>query len=142
MTHSDAGNYAAKHRDRELPEKLNIAVSAAAADNRLSCSKAHRIARDTGFSPEDVGRAADLIEVRLTACQLGLFGHGKKEKIKAAAAIDPELEKAMQNNLTGNELACAAAWAIADQFNLKKTDITAACEAAGIKIRPCQLGAF
>jgi hypothetical protein len=142
MTHSDAGNYAAKHQNRSIPEKLRDTISAAVVDNRLSCSKAHQIAHKSGCKPEDVGRAADLLEVRLTGCQLGLFGHGEKEKIKAATAIDPKLEKVLRGNLSNSALACAKAWEVAVQFNLNKTDITAACEALEIKISPCQLGAF
>lgn len=142
MTHSDAGNYAAKHNDKSIPEKLNQAIRAAISKNRLSCSSAHKIAQDSGCTPNDVGRAADLMEIRLTGCQLGLFGHGEKEPVKAAATPDPKLAKAIQENLTNGSLGCLEAWQIAAEFKLKKTDVTAACEAAGIKITPCQLGAF
>jgi len=142
MTHSDAGNYAAKHQNQSIPTELKKMIAAALADNRLSCREAHKIAADSEFTPEDVGRAADLMEIRLTGCQLGLFGHGKQEKIKAAASLDAKLEKVLQESLTNGTLPCLTAWQIAADFNLQKTDITAACEAGKIKITPCQLGAF
>ena len=142
MTHSDAGNYAAKHQNQSIPAELKKMIEAALADNRLSCREAHKIAADSEFTPEDVGRAADLMEIRLTGCQLGLFGHGKKEKVKAAASLDAKLEKALQKSLIAGTLPCLTAWQIAADFNLQKTDITAACEAGKIKITPCQLGAF
>jgi hypothetical protein len=142
MTHSDAGNYAAKHQNQSIPAELKKMINAALSNNRLSCKQAHQIAADSGSQPEDVGRAADLMEVRLSGCQLGLFGHGKKEKIKAATSLDAKLEKVLQESLKDGALSCIAAWEIASDFNLRKTDITAACETAKIKITPCQLGAF
>lgn len=143
MTHSDAGNYAAKHQDKTIPETLEDALKKALTNNRLSCSKAHQLAQDSGFSPDEVGRTADLLEIRLSGCQLGLFGHGHdKEKISAAANPDPKLVKVLKENLSNGSLSCLKAWQIAAEFNLKKTAITAVCEACEIKISPCQLGAF
>ena len=142
MTHSDAGNYAAKHQDKSIPEVLEKAIREALVENRLSCARAHQLARDYGFSPSEVGRTADLMEIRLSGCQLGLFGHGQKEKIAAAANPDPKLIKALLENLADGSLSCLKAWQTAADFKLKKTDITAACEAGKIKITPCQLGAF
>lgn len=142
MTHSDAGNYAAKHKDQLIPEELSKMINEALSESRLSCRQAHQVADNSKFSSEDIGRAADLMEIRLTGCQLGLFGHGKKEKIKAAACPDVKLEKALRENLVDGALACLSAWQIAEDLNLQKMDITAACEASNIKITPCQLGAF
>lgn len=142
MTHSDAGNYAAKHQTQSIPAELKQLIEAALSDNRLSCRQAHQIAAESEFTPSDVGRTADLMEIRLTGCQLGLFGHGKKEKVQAAASRDAKLEKVLQENLTDGTLPCLTAWQIAAELNFKKTDITAACEAGKIKITPCQLGAF
>ncbi len=142
MTHSDAGNYAAKHQSQSIPAKLKKMIEAALTDNRLSCKQAHRIAKESEFSPGEVGQAADLMEIRLTGCQLGLFGHGQKEKVKAAANLDTKLEKVLQESLADGALPCLTAWQIAADFNLQKTYITAACEAGKVKITPCQLGAF
>jgi len=142
MTHSDAGNYAAKHQTQSISAKLKQTIETALSDNRLTCRQAHQIAEESEFSPGEIGQAADLMEIRLTGCQLGLFGHGEKEKIKAAANLDTKLEKVLQESLTDGALPCLTAWQIATDFNLKKTDITAACEAGKIKITPCQLGAF
>ncbi len=142
MTHSDAGNYAAKHKNQSLPAELEAMINATQAENRLSCKQAHKIAENSGFSPGEVGRVADLMEIRLTACQLGLFGHGRKEKIKAASNPEAKLVKALREKLEDGRLSCRAAWQIADEFNLPKTTITATCETEDIKITPCQLGAF
>ena len=143
MTHQNTGNYTAKHSDSQSPEILKDKVAEAAENNQLSCSKAHKLAQETGFSPAQVGRVADLLEIRLTGCQLGLFGQGrKKNKIEAATTPAPELCEALTDGLKNNCLPCLEAWETAARLNLKKTDITAACEALKIKISPCQLGAF
>ncbi len=143
MTHLDTGNYAAKHSDQTILQELKQQMTETAQNGRLSCSKAHQLAQATGLSPAEVGRAADLLGLRLTGCQLGLFGQSREKNIVAAQSPpSPELQEALQQALTGQKLACLESWQIADRFNLKKTEITAACEALKIKISPCQLGAF
>ena len=144
MTHYDTGNYAAKHTDSLIPEELKQKVAAAAENGRLSCTKAHQLARETGFSPAEVGRALDLLEIRLTGCQLGLFGHDREKDKRIEAATNPssELREALAVGQKNHRLPCLEAWQAATRFNLKKTEITAACEALKIKISPCQLGAF
>jgi hypothetical protein len=41
-----------------------------------------------------------------------------------------------------DKLPCVAAWDIAAEFKITKSEVTAACEKLGIKIGYCQLGAF
>ncbi len=143
MTHLDTGNYAAKHTDSQIPEDLRQKVVAVAENSRLSCAKAHQLALETDFSPAEVGRALDLLEIRLTGCQLGLFGQSReKKKIETGTTPNPELCETLQASLVNDCLPCLKAWETATRFNLEKTEITAACEALKIKIAPCQLGAF
>jgi hypothetical protein len=143
MTHLDTGHYATKHSNQKITEELRQQVTATADNNRLSCSKAHQLAQTTGFSPAEIGRTADLLEIRLSGCQLGLFGQSrKKEKIEATPEPGAELREALLTGHKDNRLSCLDAWTIADRLNLKKTEITAACETLKIKISPCQLGAF
>jgi len=44
--------------------------------------------------------------------------------------------------MNDEKLSCAAAWEIAGSLNISRTKVASACEAMGIKIKPCQLGAF
>jgi len=109
----------------------------------LPCSAAFEIVARSGKLPAEVGAAADRMNVRLTTCQLGLFGYAPDKKIVSpAAAVAPELEKAIRDKLAGGRLACRDAWALAQAFHLEKLALSAACEALGVKIKPCQLGAF
>ena len=63
----------------ETPDKAIAAKLAAAAnaDKRIACHAVHKIAQELSCSPLKVGQTADLMEVRINRCQLGLFGRGK-----------------------------------------------------------------
>ena len=101
------------------------------------------ISARTGKQPAEVGATADRLGIRLTTCQLGLFGYSPDKKIVApAAVVEPELEQAIRAKLTGGRLACRDAWALAQAYRRTKLALSAACEALEVKIKPCQLGAF
>ena len=85
----------------------------------------------------------DLLKIKLAKCQLGLFGYTPERVIvKPADKVSPELEYAIRGRLVDERLPCAQAWEIAEELSLKKMDVSCAAEALGIKIKPCQLGAF
>ena len=109
----------------------------------LSCAEAFHLADRLGISPADVGWYADQLRLRLTKCQMGLFGHGPGKKVvKPAAEVDEALKDMLMAVLVNDRLSCVAAWDIAAQAGIAKMAVSAACETLGIKIKPCQLGAF
>ena len=109
----------------------------------LPCAVAFKIAEELKTAPAEVGKAVDLLGIRLAKCQLGLFGYKPDKKIvKAKLPEDPELENAIRNALIEERLACRNAWDIARQLQMPKMAVSNACEALKIKIKPCQLGAF
>jgi hypothetical protein len=145
MTHRDEGHYAEKHGARtQLDQAVADAIRKASVGEEVSCAEAFRIAQEKGVEPSEVGRTLDLLEMKITKCQLGLFGHelGKHLIVEPAEAVSPELEKALRAGLADGRLPCAAAWEIAKRFALPKMDITAACEKLNLRIRQCQLGTF
>jgi len=90
-----------------------------------------------------VGQAADLVELRLVKCQLGLFGYRPEKKIvKPAASVGPDLEEAILAGLVNERLPCKTAWDISEQLGIQKMKVSAACDAMDVKIKQCQLGAF
>jgi hypothetical protein len=104
---------------------------------------AFKIAETLQVSPSDVGKTADLLEMTLVKCQLGLFGYKPNKKIvKAKAPENSDLEKAIRDALIDGKLPCRKAWDIARSQDLSKMAISAVCEHLKIKIKPCQLGAF
>jgi hypothetical protein len=83
------------------------------------------------------------MELRLVKCQLGLFGYQPEKKIvKPALSVGANVEEAILAGLVNGRLPCKTAWDISQQLGIHKMKVSAACDAMGIKIRPCQLGAF
>jgi hypothetical protein len=144
MTHSDAGNYKAKHSSNvKINDKIAQAVEKKIIDGIITCADAEIIASKLRVTMQGVGVAVDLMEIRIGRCQLGLFGYSPKKIIVKPADIVPgELERSIREALVNGRLPCTAAWQIADKFNIPKMEVSSACEALKIKIKPCQLGAF
>jgi hypothetical protein len=144
MTHRDTADYSKKHGPGETPDPaLAKAFSKAAQGGEIACAQVFSIASERGVSPAEAGKALDLLRIKLVKCQLGLFGYGSNKSIvKPAETVSPELESAIRTRLVAGRLPCSHAWRIAEERKLKKTDVSCAAESLGIKIKPCQLGAF
>ncbi len=143
MTHEDAGHYANKRRGAKLNRTIAEKIKDTAKDKKISCAEAHNIAGHLKVSPAEVGATIDLLEIRITQCQLGLFGHGKEKNIPPLLEkMNPEVESAIKSSLVNGRLACITAWEISKRFKISKPVIAAVCESMKIKISPCQLGAF
>ncbi len=144
MTHRDARDYSKKHGAGEKPKPAVAgAVTDRADDGRITCVQVFDIVSELGVSPSEAGKAVDLLKVKLVKCQLGLFGYPRgKPIVKPAAQVSPDLESAIRGRLAEGRLSCAEAWRIAEEMDLKRMDVSGAAEALGIKIKPCQLGAF
>lgn len=144
MTHENAGHYAAKHPQGKIDPAIADAIAAKDKEGRITCAAAHTIARKAGCSPDVVGMNIDLLEKRIRRCQLGLFGYGVKKKkvVKPAAMVAAPLKRAIRKAMDGDRLTCLAAWNLARQMGLTKLELSSACEAMGVKVTECQLGAF
>jgi hypothetical protein len=144
MTHEDAGHYTAKHPPGTRPDPaIAEAVPARAENGLITCGDAHRIARDLGVSPAAVGATIDLLELRIARCQLGLFGYSPQRKIlQPADSVAPELAEALNRLAVDGRISCKDCWDTAAVFGMPRMAAGAACERLGLKIRPCQLGAF
>jgi hypothetical protein len=144
MTHEDKGHFSKKHSpDRKVNERVSDQVKSKVTDGAMACALAFEIAESQGVPAEEVGFTLDHLEMRVIKCQLGLFGYAPVKRIvKPAERVPQDLEKAIQGALVKDRLSCASAWALAEKRQLRKMEISSACEALGIKIGPCQLGTF
>jgi len=143
MTREDKGHFAQKHTDARLNEKIAQAIRSEVIEGELFCANAFKIAGDLSVKPGDVGRNADLLEIRIVKCQLGLFGYGPQKKVvKPAESVAPDLEKAIQKELVNGRIPCSIVFSLAEKFNVPKMVVSSACEKMNFKISPCQLGAF
>ena len=94
-------------------------------------------------SPKQIGTQADLLELRITQCQLGLFGHAKgKKNFNPDTHMTQELKDRILECQSDGTIACSTCWELAKEFKLSKLDMGSACEQLEIRIKPCQLGVF
>lgn len=144
MTHAKGQKFSKKHgADTRVDPAITEQIKEKARDGEVACALAFQIADALGVSPADVGKTLDLLELKLSKCQLGLFGYRPDKKaVKPKPAENHQMEKAIRDALVDGKLACRDAWRIAGRFKVPKMVVSGACEALGIKIKPCQLGAF
>lgn len=144
MTKEDKGHYAEKHLpDTEVKPEIEAALKKLDSNREVPCAVIFKIANDLDIEPGDVGITADLLEMRLIKCQLGLFGYQPAKRIvEPAQDISKVLEEEIRGGLEDGKLPCATAWRIAKDLGIRKMEVSSACEALEIKICSCQIGAF
>ncbi len=137
-------SYSKKHGPDALPDlSIKNEILKRTKDESVPCAVAFEIAETLRISPKEVGKTADLMNFKLTKCQLGLFGYQPQKKIvKPRNTIEENLKDTVSQSLTQGKLSCKDAWEIASRFNIGKMAVSGACETMGIKIKDCQLGAF
>ena len=143
MSRKDKGHFGAKHEGVQLDPAIAAALRAKAPSGGLSCAEAEGIAKKMKAAMKDIGVALDLLEIRIEACQLGLFGYESgKKAVKPLDRVSEPLRLSIQKALSGGRLPCIDAWRIAGELGLPRRDVADACEALWIKVSACQLGAF
>ncbi|MEA3308670.1 MAG: hypothetical protein U9Q70_04055 [Chloroflexota bacterium] len=134
--------------DFVVDEHLAQVIRARTRKGKLPCAVAFAIAAQQGMSPRLVGQTADVLQIHLSHCQLGLFGYpGGKKGWELAKSTPLLLQDKIQAALRAavmesGTLACTQLWELAAQFQVPKLRIGQLCDELGIKITPCQLGAF
>ncbi|MEA3239628.1 MAG: hypothetical protein U9Q94_07650 [Candidatus Bipolaricaulota bacterium] len=123
---------------------LRQAIREVLVDGKLPCARAFTVAKKMGVEPIDVGNIATEESIKISHCQLGLFGYpeGERpvERIKDYATN--ELREAITSRLVNEQLPCVVAWQIACDLKIPKMYVSAAAENLHIRIRACQLGCF
>lgn len=143
MGHQDKGHFAAKHKGRKINKTVAEKLGTMADNNCLTCALAHQAGKTLNISPAEIGVQIDLLEYRITECQLGLFGYtGKKKKIDPDFEISPDLNDQLGRTSHDGRISCLECWDIAALLKIKRLDLGSACEKKNIRIKPCQLGSF
>ena len=144
MTGRDRGHYSKKHSDeRKIDPGMASAVEDKASDKKITCAAAFKIVDTCKTTADEVGFTLDMLEIRIIRCQMGIFGYEPEKKaVKPMDSVPDELERAIRDKLVNERLTCASAWEIAGSLKIPKMRVSSACETLGIKIKPCQLGAF
>ncbi len=144
MGHEDNGHYAQKHTGASLDPIISEQLKTAAQDDQITCSAAHRAAKQLEIPPSQIGIQTDLMEFRISKCQLGLFGYPppNKKRLDPEFKISSQLHQALDDASKDGRISCTRCWEIAKDLKCSKPELGSACEIKSIKIKPCQLGAF
>ena len=144
MTHEYEGHYSTKHANGATYDPaLADALTDSAEDGRVTCAAAFDLAEAFKATPAEVGKTADLLELRIIKCQLGLFGYTPEKRIvKPAENVSADVRERVLEAVVDGRIGCAACWKIADTLGLAKMTVSGACEGLGLKVNDCQLGAF
>ena len=121
------------------------AMEEAQVDGRLPCPGAFAVASRLGLEPRRAGEEATRRGIKISLCQLGLFGHateGKGRIVDAAIEVPPVVERALRSRLVQGKLPCRTAWDAAELLGLSRLEVANAAESLGIRIPACQLGCF
>lgn len=136
-------NFTHKHAGKSPDPKIAAEVSAKSINGELPCALAFDIAARLDILPAEVGETSDLLNLKITKCQIGLFGYPSGKKVvDGKKEPDTPLRDALMAAQTNQRITCEIAWKIAADLKVGKIAVGNACEALGIKIKACQLGTF
>jgi len=126
-----------------MRQEIATQIEGSLTEGRLPCASAFKIARRLEVSPQQVGEVADELAVKISRCQLGLFGYWPEDKpLEPAQRVGGELEARIKERVVEGGLPCATAWDIAGELTMKRIDVARAAESLGVRITQCQLGCF
>jgi hypothetical protein len=136
--------FSEKHDPDLRPDPgIEKALRKRGAKMEMPCALAFEIAEDLQVKPMEVGRTADLMNIKVVKCQLGLFGYKPEKKIvKAEETSNRALQDAVTGSSENNRLTCEKVWQIGAQFKTGRLTVSNVCQASSIQIKSCQLGAF
>ncbi|MEE8593927.1 MAG: hypothetical protein V3T03_07370 [Candidatus Bipolaricaulota bacterium] len=125
--------------------ELSTQLTAYLVSERLPCVVAFHAANELGVTARELSTVANDADVRISRCQLGLFGFeefGEKRFSGCVAVIPSELRDALTEGSTSKAIPCLAAWRIADDLAIPRILVGVAANEMGIRITHCQLGCF
>lgn len=117
-------------------------------DGQITCVSAHKVAEMKRAEPAVVGEIASKTDIRITRCQLGLFGFAPQKGmpgykvVKKLDSIDESVAQAVKYAAADGKAPCLELWQIAAQHDLSRLDIGNIAETLELKVSPCQLGCF
>ena len=126
-----------------MNQEIAAQIRGSLTEGRLPCASAFKVARRLEVSPQQVGEVADELAVKISRCQLGLFGYGSEGKpLEPMQEVGGDLEARIRERVVEGEVSCAMVWDIAQELTMKRMDVARAAESLGIRIAQCQLGCF
>ncbi len=106
-------------------------------DGKLSCLKAFKVARLIGMKPKDMAEVTQSMNIKITNCELGVFG-----KLKFSDIDDNVYDKLSTNFASGKKVDCDVAWYTARDKGVSLKKVGSTIYNSDIKVTHCQLGCF
>lgn len=132
---------------KNVKADLQGEILASLHEGRLPCAAAHSVAERAEASIQAVGDLANRMGVRISRCQLGLFGYGEKRLgqhkiVEPSETLQSEVATALEKTAQNGVVTCAQLFDISERLGVSKMTVSAHAEALGLKIGQCQLGCF
>jgi hypothetical protein len=130
-----------------MNKRIHEAMLERLEDGKLPCNYAFAIARTLEIEPLAVGQTANEAGIRISRCQLGLFGYGPKAEgkhkiVHAMEQVPERLAARLRAEAESNGISCRAIWRVADGLGYRRIEACSAVEAMGLRVSRCQLGCF
>jgi len=126
-----------------MKQEIAAQIKGSLTEGRLPCASALKIARRLRVSPHQVSEVANELDVKISRCQLGLFGYGSRGNLlEPTQEGREELEARIRDRVVETCLPCTTAWDIARELTIERIDVGRAAEGLSIRITQCQLGCF
>ena len=125
-----------------MKQKIATQIKESLTEGRLSCPSAFKVVRRLEVSPQQVGEVADELKVKISRCQLGLFGYEAGKLLEPVEEVEERLGAKIRDRVVEGRLPCVTIWGIAHDLTMKRMDIARAAERLGVRITQCQLGCF
>lgn len=106
-------------------------------DGKLSCLKAFKVARLIGMKPKDMDEITKSMNIKITNCELGVFG-----KLKFLDIDDNVYDKLSRNFVQDKKVNCDVAWYTARDKGVSLKKVGSTINNSDIKVTHCQLGCF
>jgi hypothetical protein len=103
-----------------MRQEIAAQIKESLAEGRLPCASAFKVARRMAVNPQQVGEVANELGIKISRCQLGLFGHGsnKGKSLEPAQEVGEELQARIRDGVVEGGLPCATAWDIAQELTM------------------------
>lgn len=107
-------------------------------DGKLSCLKAFKVARLIGVKPKEMDEITKSMNIKITNCELGVFG-----KIQFTDIKDDKIYNKLSENFNKQKkVDCEVAWYTAREKGASLRKVGSTINNSDIKVTHCQLGCF
>jgi hypothetical protein len=133
--------------EENMHTELLEAILERLEDGRLPCNQAFAVAFFQDADPQLIGALSNDHGIRISRCQLGLFGYGPKAEgkhkiVHPMEKVPERLAARLRATADSEGLTCAQVWEVADALGYRRLEASSAVEAMGLKVTRCQLGCF